>query len=44
MEMLRFQSYYFHFQPKTVLQFFEKGFYFLENLLQSFSIKNIKNF
>ena len=36
MEMMRFQS----FQLKTELQFFEKGFRFPKDLIQSESIEN----
>ena len=36
MEMMRFQL-------KTILQFFEKGFYFAENLFQSQIIENVQN-
>ena len=36
MEMMRFQL-------KTILQFFEKGFCFAENLFQSQIIENVQN-
>ena len=42
MKMLHFQSQ--RFQRKSVLKFFEKGFYFSENSFQSESIENVQNF
>ena len=42
MEMMHFNFSTFNY--KTVFQFFEKGFRFPENLFQSWSIENLRNF
>ena len=42
MEILRFQ--FLSFQLKNFTPFFEKAFYFSENLFQSQSIENVQNF